>query len=217
MPSPAVIKIASGLGALGMIGGGGIALYKSELFKTKTTLGELVRQDKWTLLNSSNTDQISKILEAYKKSSPNKPTLLFPAFNGTENKAVEKLLEECQKASSKLSDDPDKDIFLRQIKKWCVVPKTVSQRLNDLGYKTLSTEAPSGSTNEQSEWVEKGKSHHGTHDHKIKDITTTGDQNNDAKVIREACKKKNETNSYDEDFDDALRASTLWCSVSTSK
>ncbi|CBY93297.1 hypothetical protein HF1_12890 [Mycoplasma haemofelis str. Langford 1] len=217
MPSPAAIKAASGLGALGAIGGGGAALYKSELFKTKTTLGEVVKKDKWTLLTSSDSSHISKILEAYKKSDPSKPTLLFSAFAGTEDKASEKLLEECQKASNKLSDDSNKDTLLKQIKKWCVVPKTVEQRLKDLGSTALSTTSPSGSTTEQAAWVEKGKTHHGDNSNKIKEVNTTGDQNNDAKAVREACIKKNSTNSYDEDFEDALKASTLWCSIPSNK
>ncbi|CBY93310.1 hypothetical protein HF1_13020 [Mycoplasma haemofelis str. Langford 1] len=211
MASSTAIKAASGLGMAGAIGGGGVALYKSELFKTQTTLGELVKNDKWTLLTASNTSQIDAILTAYKKESP-KPTHTFDGFTGKENDAKEKLLAECQKASNTTYNDSEQDTLLKKIKKWCVVPKTVSQRLKDLNLTTLDTKAPSDSGSETAEWIEKGKSHH-KDSQKIQGVTTNGTEATDAKLVREECAKKNEINSYDESFEESLEISRKWCTA----
>ncbi|CBY93323.1 hypothetical protein HF1_13150 [Mycoplasma haemofelis str. Langford 1] len=211
MTSSAAIKAASGLGAAGAIGGG-VALYKSDVFATKTTLRELVQKDKWTLLTASDTTHISTILTAYKK-EPNKVTLRFEGFAGTEENANNKLLEECQKASNKLSSDEQKETLLKQIKKWCVVPKTVSARLEDLDLKALDTTAPTGSNNSESQaWIDKGKEHN-SGSKKIEGVTTNGDEKANAKALREGCEKKNAVNSYDEDFESSLGISIQWCSV----
>ncbi|AEG73657.1 hypothetical protein MHF_1423 [Mycoplasma haemofelis Ohio2] len=211
MSSSTAIKLASGLGAAGAVGGG-IALHKSGAFETKVTLKEVIEKDKWTLLTSSNTEQINKILTAYKKNEDPKPTLLFEGFSGNEENASQRLLEECQKSSSKPFDDSNKDTLLKQIKKWCVIPKTVEQRLKDSNLKAIDTTAPTNPTTEKQEWVTQG-SKHKEGASKISGVATTGNEQELAKALREGCKGKNAVNSYDEDFETALNLSTLWCST----
>ncbi|AEW45859.1 hypothetical protein MHC_05015 [Mycoplasma haemocanis str. Illinois] len=207
--NPTTIKALAGLGGLSIVGGGGAVLYKSEIFKTKITLGELVKKDGWTLITSSDTSHINAILTAYKKDSP-KPDLTFNEFTGKEDNAKEKLLAACQKASSQHLNDSGQETLLKKIKKWCVVPRTVSQRLKDLNLNVLDTKAPTNSGNESSEWIEKGKAHH-KDSQKIQGVNTNGTESTDAKLIREECIKKNAINSYDENFEASLEISKKWC------
>ncbi|CBY93299.1 hypothetical protein HF1_12910 [Mycoplasma haemofelis str. Langford 1] len=211
--NPTAAKALAGLGGLSAAGGGGVALYKSEVFKTKTTLGDLVKKDKWVLLTSSDTNHISKILGAYKQDSSNKPTLLFEGFTGKEGDANDRLLRECQKTASKLSEDTKKDTLLKQLKKWCVVPKTSKERLTDLGITPFPVEDPKSSASEDSRWVEKSKTHKTDRKDKFSDlsITNTG-SNEEAKKLRQHCKTKLEIESFKEEFEDTLKKVEIWCS-----
>ncbi|CBY93341.1 hypothetical protein HF1_13330 [Mycoplasma haemofelis str. Langford 1] len=209
MTSPTAIKAASGLGALGAMGGG-VALYKSGAFASKTTLGQLVQKDSWTLLTAKDTTHISTILEAYKKEP--KPTLPFSGFTGKEADASKRLLEECNKASDKPFDDSNKVTLLKQIKKWCVIPKTLQERLKDLGITPLSTAEPNPSSTEVQDWTNKvGTYDNGNNKFDQLASLTDGDNNAKAKTLRTTCQSKLTTKSFEESFDTILGQVKTWC------
>ncbi|CBY93230.1 hypothetical protein HF1_12220 [Mycoplasma haemofelis str. Langford 1] len=208
-------KAAAGMGALGTAAGGGVLLSKSPIFnKSKPTLRSEVEGDKWVFLTSRNTEEITKVLSAYKANSPT-VTLKFDGITGNESDASKKLLEKCKELYEKPSDTPSKEDLLKKLKKWCVIPKTVNQRLGDLNYTALSTDGPTQGTTESNDWKQKSQSHTSSSNNKFTGISVTGTGNDDAsaKALREHCKTKLEVNSFSEDFQDTLEKVKLWCSV----
>ncbi|AEG73544.1 hypothetical protein MHF_1308 [Mycoplasma haemofelis Ohio2] len=206
-------KSLLGVGAAGTAAGGGILLSKSDLLSTpkaKTTLKDEIESRKWTPLTASHSSEISEIQTAYKKSDP-AVTLKFRGLTGNESDFANKLLQECRLSYEKESDVDSKEELLKQLEKWCVVPKTVSQRLGDFNITPMSTDDPVPSGKETDAWKQKGKSHHGTQDGKFSDLTTKGNDEEDAKALREKCKTNLTVKSFEEGFQDTLGKVKSWC------
>ncbi|AEG73648.1 hypothetical protein MHF_1414 [Mycoplasma haemofelis Ohio2] len=208
MSIPTAAKVAFGLGAAGAIGGGAL-LSKPYLFPDKPTLRSVIEGDKWKLLTSSDEEKIKTVLEAYKKQS----THPFTNFTGSETNASSKLLGECKKLYEKPEDTPDRESSLKKLKRWCVIPKTASERLSDLNVTPFSVADPTTENNEDSKWVEKSKKHTDGSKDKFEGLTFSGNADHEkAKQLRTHCKTKLDTKSFEDSFDDILKKVEIWCS-----
>ncbi|AEG73672.1 hypothetical protein MHF_1438 [Mycoplasma haemofelis Ohio2] len=207
MPSSSTIKVASGLGAAGAIGGG-VALSKPYLFPNKATLRSLVEADKWKFLSGSNSSEISEILATYKSQNPSP----FANFKGDEGNKDDLLLEKCKELSEKYEDDANKEEFLRKLKRWCVIPKSVQDRLSDFNITPMSTEDPSSSTNEDQSWISKMKSYESSNS-KFSQLASldSGTDDEKAKKLRTRCKDELNVKSFTESFEVTLDKVKLWC------
>ncbi|CBY93357.1 hypothetical protein HF1_13490 [Mycoplasma haemofelis str. Langford 1] len=214
MASSTTVKLASGLGAAGAVGGGA-ALSKPYLFPNTPTLKTEIEKDGWTLLTSSHSAAISEVLEAYKKEQQSPFN-----FKGDDSKASDKLLQECKKLYERTTDHSDKENSLKKLKRWCVVPKTTKERLDYLGVTLFSMDDPSNSGNESQDWVNKAKGHTSNAANRFTDLTTleTGSDkdNGNANKLRKHCSSKLTVKSTDEAFDDTLIKIKDWCSNHSS-
>ncbi|AEW45819.1 hypothetical protein MHC_04815 [Mycoplasma haemocanis str. Illinois] len=209
-----LIKSLVGLGVAGTVAGGGVLLSRSNLFgqsKTRITIKDEIEKRKWTLLTSSNLSEISEIQTAYKKSNP-LVTLKFDGLTGNESDFATRLLNECRALYEKEFDSSYKEDLFEQLEKWCVVPKTVGQRLKDFNIIPISTDDPTSPNKETDSWKQKGKAHHGAQDGKFSDLTTKGgDGEEDAKALRGKCKVNLAVKSFEEGFKDTLGKVKSWC------
>ncbi|AEG73611.1 hypothetical protein MHF_1375 [Mycoplasma haemofelis Ohio2] len=201
------IKIASGMGAIGAIGGG-IALSTLLSSSNKYTLKNLVEKDKWTFLTEANSSEIGKILEVYKT----KLALPFSKLSGGESNAPARLLEECKKLYDRDSRGLNKEDSLYKLKRWCVVPKTIQERLNDMGITLLSTQAPTSGGSESAEWEGKAKRHQENNKDKFTAISGSWNNGEGAKKIREHCETQMKIESFKDEFYSTLEKVKIWCS-----
>ncbi|AEG73632.1 hypothetical protein HF1_13180 [Mycoplasma haemofelis str. Langford 1] len=199
-----------GLGGLSAVGGG-IALSKPHLFPNKTTLRTVIENDGWTPLSASHRNEITEVLEAYKKRKPS----VFSNFTGDENDASSKLLGVCKSLYEKTIEDSNKEDSLKKLRRWCVIPKTAKERLEYKGVSLFSTTVPSSPNTESAEWVEKSKTYTSEASNKFSDLSFSNEGDNDkAKKLRERCNTGLGTKSTDESFDNTLEQIKLWCSNS---
>ncbi|AEW45659.1 hypothetical protein MHC_04005 [Mycoplasma haemocanis str. Illinois] len=192
------------LGGLGVIGvsGAGAYLINNTFFKTsETTLRSKLRGEKHLIMDSSNGNW-SSVVEKYN----NEKTTSDKKFSDLSGTVTDQALKE--KCESALTSS-DNSLY-EKVKLWCIVPRNVQQRLEDLGISTLKTDGE----DDKSKWnLLKDKYKDATENQKIKDFTIPTPEEAEAwKKLQAACKGYIAKDKWDAEYDYFLKKATVWCS-----
>ncbi|AEG73160.1 hypothetical protein HF1_08230 [Mycoplasma haemofelis str. Langford 1] len=101
-----------------------------------------------------------------------------------------------------------------EARKYCVVPRKISERLSDLSIKVLDT----GETKDTDKWTKLSEEYKKskTGFKKLHDLETSGIQSSDStdKTLKDKCVAVFDMNHWTENYDSLLEASRIWCTES---
>ncbi|AEG73158.1 hypothetical protein HF1_08210 [Mycoplasma haemofelis str. Langford 1] len=194
--------LAAALAGLGTAGvGGGIYLANRDTTSPveKETLKSKLVKDRYTPLSSSNSDHQThwdKSLEKYKVKHNNQPSYTDA-----------KLKEMCNGLFEK---ENIKDEDYKIARKYCVVPRKISERLSDLKIKALSTTGSEDGVAEKWKKLAGEYKNKGTGDKQLNGLThstvkDTGDE------LKNKCGEVFDKEHWEENYDSLLDNAKLWC------
>ncbi|AEW45686.1 hypothetical protein MHC_04150 [Mycoplasma haemocanis str. Illinois] len=191
------VKLVLGLGAISVTVGGGILVVKSMKDSSTVTVKDRLKKDGYFPLDVGKSDGWNEVLTAYnqKKDSPN---LRFD--HGNEQISEQRLKDICED----LFKSDEKDSKYEKVKKWCVVPNSVSQVLLSKSFAVLDTTKTGDE--DKTKW-EALKTQY-----KDNDIPNFSFQTNqDWKALRTKCKELVEKKPWDNDYEDSITHAEKWC------
>ncbi|CBY92980.1 hypothetical protein HF1_09720 [Mycoplasma haemofelis str. Langford 1] len=195
------LYMLGGAGAVGAAGGGAYLIHNS-ISKTPTpTLESKLSGEKYLIMDSSDGNWAT-VVEKYNHTN----TAANKKFSDLIGTATDQSLK--QKCKSALASGDD--ALYEKAKLWCTVPRTVQQRLEDLGIRTLKMEGQ----DDKDTWnTLKGKYKDATEQQKIKELTiSTLEGENAWQQLQTACKGYAAKDKWDADYDYFLEKVKVWCS-----
>ncbi|AEW45570.1 hypothetical protein MHC_03550 [Mycoplasma haemocanis str. Illinois] len=208
--SKLVIVSVTGLGGAAGIGGGFYLLNRNSKDKIaskleKETIQSRLQKAKFKILETGSS-QWNEIKTQY-NSKKNDASKVFSTSN---NEVQENALKElCRENLNKSEFDDD---LYSKVKRWCVVPTTISSHLKSWGVTPLSTDE---SKEEQKDKWEELANKYDSSSNKIKDLNSLNSEK--WKSLRTKCKSMGEKKNYEDDFDSFFESSKVWCSSNDSK
>ncbi|AEW45571.1 hypothetical protein MHC_03555 [Mycoplasma haemocanis str. Illinois] len=195
MVSKIAIASVAGIGTVGMIGFG--VYYFFSRAEDKSLKAKLV-SDKHTPLESRNKDH-----EAHWKSSLEKYKIKHTDKQQWNESQLKSL---CNGLFKK--EDIETDNY-NEAKKYCVVPRNISERLRDLGFKELDTRH----SKDIPEWTKLSEEYMkgGTNFKKLKDLETTQVTSDNGATLRTKCGEILKKEHWDDDYETLLDSSKVWC------
>ncbi|CBY92280.1 hypothetical protein HF1_02720 [Mycoplasma haemofelis str. Langford 1] len=203
-------KAAAGAGLTGSLAGGGYLVYTHN---TKPTLEDRLIKDKFKILplkaGKGNNEGWSIILAEYKKDTATSKFSI--SLDSSDDVNIEKLKVECTKALS----GEYSDASYSRAKRWCVVARSLKERLEDTGFRILdNTESTS---TDDGEWVKKESIYKDRDLSGIEDDlkTAAGDKGKRKDVIKKGCKSllEGDSKTFSDDFDDKYSKAEKICAV----
>ncbi|CBY92338.1 hypothetical protein HF1_03300 [Mycoplasma haemofelis str. Langford 1] len=191
----------AGLGALGAASGGAYLIHNSLSETSAPTLKDKLVKERYIVMGSSDSNW-NTVLTKHKDSSIHSGK----KFTGNIT-TVDDLKKKCEKSLS----SSDSSLY-DAVKLWCTVPKTVQDRLKDLGVELLSM--TDEASNAQEQWTKlKDKYKAIKSGEGIKEFTVSEPEGEDAwKKLRDECKKYIAKDKWDSEYDYYLDKLTTWCS-----
>ncbi|CBY92880.1 hypothetical protein HF1_08720 [Mycoplasma haemofelis str. Langford 1] len=194
----------AGLGGAAGIGGGVYLLNKDSENKSiskpeKETIQSRLQKEKFQIL-TSDASQWSEIKTQY-NSKKDDASKVFAISNSEVQESVLKDL--CRENLSKSEFD---DSLYSKVKRWCVVPTTISSHLKLWGITSLPTDE--SKEEQKDKWEELAKKYDAA-SNKIKDLNSLSDEK--WKSLRTKCKSMGEKKNYEDDFDSFFESSKIWC------
>ncbi|CBY92879.1 hypothetical protein HF1_08710 [Mycoplasma haemofelis str. Langford 1] len=196
--SKVLLSTMAGLGAAGIGGGIYLANKGSETKIEKETIQAKLVKDKYTPLNSSDPQHqahwqtsLGKYKEEYK--------------NQTEY-TEEKLKALCNDLFNK--EDIDTSDY-KVAKKYCVVPRKISERLKDIEFTALDTSGTKSEVTEKWKKLSAEYKKNGTGDRQLDSVASVDDANGDA--LKNGCKTVLEKEHWDSKYDSLLENAKTWC------
>ncbi|AEW45567.1 hypothetical protein MHC_03535 [Mycoplasma haemocanis str. Illinois] len=200
-----VLYSMAGVGGAAGIGGGIYLLHensKASKPEKRTIKSKLIKAG-FKVLDTSDSQHWTTLKNEYNKVKQ-ESTKAFETH--TQDINEEKLKSLCQ---SYLEKD-EEDLSYGKVKRWCMVPVTVSNHLESIGRKALST-ANSGDT-DKSHWETLATKYDNSSD-KIASLDNLG-SGQKWEALRNKCKDLGDKKNYEDEFDANLSASVTWCSIS---
>ncbi|AEW45144.1 hypothetical protein MHC_01390 [Mycoplasma haemocanis str. Illinois] len=192
-----------GFAAAGAVGGGIYFIYPNSP-KPITTLKERLKKEKYSVLSDDDNQNWQTVLSKY-NSSEHKQNNRFVSGNGTTS--LEDLKRVC---SSTLAMEEGDSISYERVKLWCTVPRTVQERLKDLGIDVLKT---SGDTEDKSKWVALESEYKETGNNDIKDFQVDSVTNDTSwQKLRNKCNEYIAKDKWSSEYDYYLDKASKWCS-----
>ncbi|AEW45106.1 hypothetical protein MHC_01200 [Mycoplasma haemocanis str. Illinois] len=208
-----VSKAVAGVGLTGSFAGGGYLIY---IYNNKTTLEDRLLKDKFKILplkaGKENNEGWSAVLTEYKKDTiPSQYKFSIPLDATSDDANIEKLKTECSKVlSGKYSDSS-----YSKAKRWCVVVRSLKERLEDTGFRVLDNSE--GSNNDDSEWIKKESVYRDGDLSGIEnDLTTAaGDKSKRKVAIKKGCKSllEGDSKTFSDGFDDKYSKAEKLCAI----
>ncbi|AEW45569.1 hypothetical protein MHC_03545 [Mycoplasma haemocanis str. Illinois] len=188
----------AGLSAAGI--GGGIYLANKGTEVKKETIRDKLIKDRYTLLDGSKSEHQShwaKSLEKYKEEYKNQTTY-------TEGELKTRCIELFNKEELNYAD-------YKVAKKYCVVPRKISERLKDIEFKSLDTSGTQQEVTEKwkklsEEYKKKGKG-----DNQLDTLAASSVNDADGTSLKNSCKTVLEKEHWDDKYDSLLENAKSWC------
>nr|WP_014272348.1 hypothetical protein [Mycoplasma haemocanis] len=198
------MQILLGIGAVGGLTVGGV-LGSKYLFKSnKRILRNRLEKEKYKILDFSKDSEWTTVLEAYNKA---KDTQGKRFIDGNGEVQLNDLKESCK---SILDGDGDDSLF-NKARKWCVVPRNISERLYDLSLNPLKTNDDTEEKGDKSKWETISRQYENDGNKGIKDLSLVGSDK--WKALRDKCKSFFSQDPWSNDYDTNLEVSKDWCVV----
>ncbi|CBY93012.1 hypothetical protein HF1_10040 [Mycoplasma haemofelis str. Langford 1] len=182
----------AGLGAYGMYSYGAFSGSKAE------NIGTRLIEERFELLKDSHTEQWKNSLSKYNSKT---------SSSVDENRLKDICKELISKNKTSESD-------YKTAKLYCVVPRSVQERLKDLGLHVLKTTGDN-EDGDKSKWTKLAESYvtKGTGDNQIESLTLTAENtgSNNWSSLRQNCKTVLEKEHWDDKFDTYFLKSKMWC------
>ncbi|AEG73251.1 hypothetical protein HF1_09140 [Mycoplasma haemofelis str. Langford 1] len=199
----------AGTGALGASGFGIYHLYSGEPVpevQTKTEVTVEVRNLRskltsqgFTILTSAPENQ--KHWEEIKTEYDKVKAIPSKSFHPTSQEVTIPYLQDLCKTQL----EQDRDDLFENVKRWCVVPTTISNHLVNLKLTPLSIS--DSDEPDKSNWEALAKEY-GTSGEQVSDWTIPPSE---WKKLKEKCKEVSGKKNYDDDFNFGLHTSMRWC------
>ncbi|AEG72641.1 hypothetical protein MHF_0362 [Mycoplasma haemofelis Ohio2] len=195
-----------GLMAAGAIGGGVYFAYPSSSDpKPIATIRGKLTKEKYVILQEGDSQHWQAVLDKY--NSAEYKGKRFTTKEGTTS--LEDLKKDCSTTLSKEEGDSSYE----KAKLWCTVPRTVQERLKDLGIEVLKTEGDDENTGDKSKWVALEGEYRNKGNNDIKELqldTTTNDTS--WQKLRNKCKEHIGKDKWSDEYDYYLDKVAKWCS-----
>ncbi|AEW45152.1 hypothetical protein MHC_01430 [Mycoplasma haemocanis str. Illinois] len=213
-----LLKIACGVGAMGVVGTGCYFVSTNLETSKKKTIANRLSKEKFILLNfeTGNLEEWKSVLKEYEKvGNVDKfdGISLDTTSSDKDGKNIASLKAACKDLVVK--EDLSEDLY-RKARRWCVIPQSIKDRMEALGDKILDYTSEKSSNASWAAWEEKIKTYTG------KEIISTGSawsspSSNDAKVdaIKKDCKSflEGASRTYDSDFEEKYKKAITWCGL----
>ncbi|AEW45565.1 hypothetical protein MHC_03525 [Mycoplasma haemocanis str. Illinois] len=191
------------LGGTGVAGTTAVGVYRFKVFSSKSsTIGDLLEKEKYQLLKEKDSDH-----QKHWKESSDK---YKEKYTDKSSYNEDKMKELCRDLLGK--EETHKSEY-DQAKKYCVVPRKISERLKDLGLTQLSTTgSESGVTDKwkklSTEYKTKGEG-----DKKLSDLdkSTINDDTSTGDSLKNKCKTVFDKGHWETDYDSLLENAKRWC------
>ncbi|AEG73151.1 hypothetical protein MHF_0893 [Mycoplasma haemofelis Ohio2] len=195
-----------GTGAAGVTGAGALGTYYSGVFSTnENTIREKLKKDRWTVLEDYKTEHKSHwntVLGKYKEK-----------HTGNSNLTESQLKDICKKL---LNSEDDKNY--EEARRYCVVPRKISERLIDLNLQLLDiTNSSSPSNKNQTQWTSLATKYKtsGTGNKELDGLTASSISNASSNwtSLRDKCKTVSEKDHWSEKYSELVDNSKTWCTL----
>ncbi|AEW45566.1 hypothetical protein MHC_03530 [Mycoplasma haemocanis str. Illinois] len=199
-----IVVSTAGIGAAGT---GGFGIYNFYLKNSKDgSLKAKLISEKFTLLTNKQED--SKHWEELKNK--------YNAIKGSADKAFEvsdkELTVDDLKALCRDYLNRGQENLYSKVKRWCVVPVTVSDHLKTLKLNLLSTE--NNGTTDKDKWESLASGYKSSND-KIVGLEVA--DKNAWTTLRDKCKDLITKKNYEDEFDINLKSAARWCTQKSDK
>ncbi|AEW45517.1 hypothetical protein MHC_03285 [Mycoplasma haemocanis str. Illinois] len=194
------------VGAAGIAGVGALGTYYSGVFSSKKNdiRGKLIKS-KWTILEDfkdEHKSHWSTALSKYKEK-----------HTGNTNLTESQLKDICKNL---LNSEDDKNY--EEARRYCVVPRKISERLSDLNLQLLDiTNGNSPSNKNQTQWTSLATKYKtsGTGNIQLDDLAASSinDANTNWTNLRDKCKAVSEKDHWSEKYDELVDNSKTWCTL----
>ncbi|AEW45171.1 hypothetical protein MHC_01525 [Mycoplasma haemocanis str. Illinois] len=190
----------TGVGVTGI----GVA-WASGVFSKDKAIKNKLKAEKYELLSTSNSEHWDKILESYKKSENHWKL---------SDKKIENI-SQLQGVCKSSVESNYSDAIYKAITKWCVVPRTAENLLEDsvsmLGVDDTKTDDKANWKHNVDAYL-KTKTTGTTY--ALKDVTFTDNQEDEnTKKLKTGCKARRNKFTYDVDLDDSIAEIKKWCLI----
>ncbi|CBY92907.1 hypothetical protein HF1_08990 [Mycoplasma haemofelis str. Langford 1] len=194
-----------GAGMVGATGAGALGAYYSGVFSTnENSIRSKLIKNKWVVLEDSKEDHKSRwgtSLSKYKGKYTNKDSLSEDQLKGI--------------CKDLLNSEDDKNY--EEARRYCVVPRTISERLSDLDFKLLNITTGASNNGDQQKWTDivnkykaKGTDTKELDDLKANSLTT---ENTNWSTLKDKCKSVSEKDHWSEKYDLLVENSKTWCTL----
>nr|WP_014272654.1 hypothetical protein [Mycoplasma haemocanis] len=200
------MKVGAGIaGVAGSTGVGVLGAYYFGVFSTnKNDIRSKLIESNWVILEDSNKEHESHWSTALKK---------YKEKHSDKNQLTESQLKGICKDLLNSEDDKNYE----EARKYCVVPRTISERLSDLKFQLLNTTAGTSNNADQQKWtsvVNKYKTE-GIETKELDGLKTSS-LNNDGtnwSTLKDKCKTVSEKDHWSEKYDLLVEGSKTWCTL----
>ncbi|AEG73234.1 hypothetical protein MHF_0979 [Mycoplasma haemofelis Ohio2] len=194
-----------GAGMAGATGAGALGAYYSGVFSTnENSIRSKLIKNKWVVLEDSKEDHKSHwstSLSKYKGKYTNKDSLSEDQLKGI--------------CKDLLNSEDDKNY--EEARRYCVVPRTISERLSDLDFKLLNITTGTSNNEDQQKWTDivnkyktKGTDTKELDGLKANSLTT---ENTNWSTLKDKCKSVSEKDHWSEKYDLLVENSKTWCTL----
>ncbi|AEG73203.1 hypothetical protein MHF_0946 [Mycoplasma haemofelis Ohio2] len=191
------------LGGTGAVGTAAAGAYHFGAFSSQSpTVGDLLKKERYQLLKAKESGH-----QNYWKESTNK----YKEKNSGQPSYDEvKMKELCRNLLSK--DETHKDGY-EQARKYCVVPRTVSERLKDLGLTPLNTTGSEANLTDKWKKLSAEYKKTGENDKKLSDLdkSTINDDTSTGALLKGKCQTVFSKGHWETDYDSLLDNAKRWC------
>ncbi|AEG73154.1 hypothetical protein MHF_0896 [Mycoplasma haemofelis Ohio2] len=184
------------LGGTGVVGAAAAGAYHYGSFSPKiNTIKDKLGKEKYQLLKEGDSSHWTESLQKYKEKHPSESS-----YDERKMKGL---------CSNLLGKEDSHTEDYNKARKYCVVPKTISERLQILGVTLLNTDnADAAKWKSLSDEYKKT----GENDKKLSDLDKSkveGDSNNDQ--LKNKCKEVAAKTHWEDNYDSLLENTKRWC------
>ncbi|AEG72860.1 hypothetical protein MHF_0588 [Mycoplasma haemofelis Ohio2] len=200
-----LIQALMGIGAIGGLTVGGVLGSKYLFESNHKTLKDRLEKEKYKILDFSKDSEWTAVLDAYNKA---KDSTSKRFISNSSEVQLKDLKDSCKSALSGKEED---DSLFDKARKWCVVPRNISERLSDLSLSPLKTTDDTEDKGDKSKWEAIGKQYESKGNNKIAGLSLTTSNADNWKSIRDKCKVFFSQDPWSNDYDTNLEVSKDWC------
>ncbi|AEW45596.1 hypothetical protein MHC_03680 [Mycoplasma haemocanis str. Illinois] len=197
--SKVTVATIAGLGSVGIGGGIYLASGKSNFKTVKETIQSRLLKDKYTPLNSDESNHSSYWATSLEKYNA--------ARSGQTAYTQDQLKGMCKDIFNKEENSDDYNVA----RKYCVIPQKISERLSALSFKAIDTTGSDSGTTEK--WKKLSKEYKSTDsaDKQLDNLASSGVNEQDGTALKGKCKDVLAKEHWDQNYDSLLERSKIWC------